>query len=83
MAQFIEVTQVSPGVGIMTLNIDYIVKAEPSAHADGGTDIIVKDGRVSYDVETGYNSYTVEFRVKESYQTIKKQLLDIIQGLKK
>lgn len=75
MAQFIEVTQVSPGVGIMTLNIDYIVKAEPSAHADGGTDIIVKDGRVSYDVETGYNSYTVSYRVKESYTVVKNLLL--------
>lgn len=75
MAQFIEVTQVSPGVGKMTLNVDYIVKAERSAHADGGTDIIVKDGRVSYDVETGYNSYTVSYRVKESYTVVKNLLL--------
>lgn len=75
MAQFIEVTQVSPGVGKMTLNVNYIVKAEPSAHADGGTDIIVKDGRVSYDAETGYNSYTVSYRVKESYTVVKNNLL--------
>ena len=74
MAQFIEVTQVYPGVGKMTLNVDYIVKAERSSHADGGTDIIVKDGLVSFDPETCYRSYTVTFRVKESYETVKKIL---------
>ena len=76
MAQFIEVTQVSPGVGKMTLNVNYIVKAEPSAHADGGTDIIVKDGLVSFDTETGYKSYTIKYRVKESYTRITKLLND-------
>lgn len=83
MAHFIEVTQVSPGSGKMTINVDYIVKAEPSAHADGGTDIIVKDGRVSYDSETGYTSYTVKFRVRESYVAVREQLMDFIQGMKK
>ena len=76
MAKFIEVTQVAPGVGKMTINVDYIVKAEPSVHADGGTDMIVKDGMVSYDAETGYNSYTVSYRVKELYPMIKKLLKD-------
>ena len=80
MAQFIEVTQVAPGSGNMTLNVDYIVKVERSGHADGGTDIIVKDGRVSYDLETGYNSYTVSYRVKESYETIKRQLQALSRG---
>lgn len=83
MSKFIEVHQVSPGIGRMVINIDYIIKVESSAHADGGTELIVKDGQVSYDSETGHQSYTVSFRVQESYQTIKNQLLDIIQGMKK
>jgi len=82
MAQFIEVSQMAPGTGKMTINVEYIVKVERSSHATGGTDIIVKDGRVSYDSETGYKSYTVSYRVKESYETIKKQLPGIAQGMK-
>ena len=42
MARFIEVTQVNPGVGKMTVNVDYIIKFEKSGHADGGTSILVK-----------------------------------------
>lgn len=82
MSKFIEVHQVYPGIGRMVINVDYIITAEPSAHADGGTDLIVKDGRVSSDSETGYKSYTVSYRVQESYGTIRQQLLDFTQGMK-
>lgn len=74
MSKFIELTQVSPGVGAMTVNTDFIVKVEPSAHAGAGADIILKDGRVSYDAETGYQSYTVAYSVREAYSAIKKLL---------
>lgn len=75
MAKFIELTQAAPGVGPMMLNVDYIIKVEPSPHADGGSDIIVKDGRTSCDAESGCCSYTVSFRVKEEYRKIKGMLL--------
>lgn len=75
MSKFIELTQGSPGVGAMTVNTDFIVKVEPSAHAGAGADIILRDGRVSYDAETGCQSYTVAYSVKEPYAAIKRHLL--------
>lgn len=80
MASFIDVTQVEPGVHRLLINVDYIVLAEPSYHADGGTNLIVKDGLTTSDCETGYKSYTVTYRVKENFQTIKRLILDATMG---
>lgn len=77
MAQFIELHQVDPGIRTMMINTDFIVLFQPSVHADGGTEIIVKDGMVSVDIESGYQSYTVGYRVSETYAQVKR-LLDIL-----
>lgn len=82
MARFIELTQVYPGLGKMLINVDYIIKIDRSDHADGGTDIIVKDGMACHDSETGYTSYTVKFRVKESYVVVREQLMETMRGMK-
>jgi hypothetical protein len=82
MARFIEVTQVNPGVGKMTVNVDYIIKFEKSGHADGGTSILVKEGMATYDSESGYQSFDVLFRVSESYATVKRLVFDAIAGAK-
>lgn len=74
MAKFIELTQVEPGIGPMTINLENIILVSPSAHADGGCDVIVKDGKTSYDAEEGYRSYTLTYRVKENYQSIRMAL---------
>lgn len=71
MPTFIELTQMGPGIGPLTINLEKVVLFAPSANAGGGTDIIVENGKVTYDAEEGYRSYTVSFRVKESYQSVK------------
>lgn len=80
MACFIEVTQVYPGVGKMTVNVDYIIKFEKSGHADGGTSILVKGGLVTHDSESGYQSFDILFRVAEPYATVKRLVSDATTG---
>ena len=80
MACFIEVTQVYPGIGKMTVNVDYIIKFEKSGHADGGTSILVKEGMATHDPESGYQSFDVLFRVAESYATVKRLISDATSG---
>lgn len=80
MAKFIELTQAEPGIGPMAVNLDNIVLVSPSAHADGGCDVIVRDGKASYDPEEGYRSYTLTYRVKESYQSLRTALVCAKRG---
>lgn len=80
MAAFIELIQVEPGVGLMSVNVEKIVLFRPSGNADGGTDVIVEDGNTSYDAEEGYRSYTVTYRVKENYQSVKATLMGLQRG---
>ena len=82
MAGFIEVTQVHPGIGKMTVNTDYVIKFERSSHAEGGTDLLVKDGLAIYDSESGYQSFDILYRVKESYVTVKKLVSEAARGSK-
>ena len=82
MARFIELNQVDPGIGKMSVNLDYIVMVEPSSHADGGSTVIIKDGKATRDAENGHQAYTVSYRVSESYAQIKRLLLDAPQGKK-
>lgn len=81
MAKFINLTQVEPGYGPMIVNLDRIVLVTPSTHADGGTDIVVENGKTSYDAEEGYRSYTVTYRIKQSFQAIKDVLEPVCPGL--
>lgn len=82
MARFIELNQVEPGIGKMSVNLEYVVMVEPSGHADGGSTVIIKDGKATRDAENGYQAYTVSYRVSESYAQIKQLLLDAPQGSK-
>ena len=82
MASFIEVTQVHPGLGKMSVNVDYIVKFEKSSHAEGGTDLLVKNGLATFDAESGYQSFDILYRVKESYAAVKKLVSDATRGSK-
>jgi len=82
MASFIEVTRVHPGIGKMTVNVDYIIKFEKSDNAEAGTDLLVKEGLATYDAESGYESFNILYRVKEPYATVRMLVSDATRGLR-
>lgn len=75
MAKFIRLTQLEPDIGEVTINQEDIIRVERSGHAEGGSTVVMKHGRVFYDPENGgWVSQVASCRVKEGYEAISRRL---------